>query len=116
MVVQITNTGGDLSQNHFDLQMPGGGVGIFNGCEDQWGTSHDGWGQRYGGISSRDQCSQLPGQLQNGCYWRYDWFMGADNPEVELERVQCPRSILDRTKCERNDEKQTAPNTKYANM
>ena len=27
MVVQVTNTGGDLGDNHFDLQMPGGGVG-----------------------------------------------------------------------------------------
>jgi hypothetical protein len=30
-IVQITNTGGDLGDNHFDLQIPGGGVGIFNG-------------------------------------------------------------------------------------
>ena len=35
MVVQVTNTGGDLGSNHFDLQIPGGGVGIFNGCETQ---------------------------------------------------------------------------------
>lgn len=35
MVVQVTNTGGDLSNNHFDLQIPGGGVGIFNGCQTQ---------------------------------------------------------------------------------
>ncbi|CAF3672381.1 unnamed protein product [Rotaria sp. Silwood1] len=26
LVVQVTNTGGDLGNNHFDLQMPGGGV------------------------------------------------------------------------------------------
>jgi hypothetical protein len=30
-IVQITNTGGDLGDNHFDLEIPGGGVGIFNG-------------------------------------------------------------------------------------
>lgn len=35
MVVQVTNTGGDLGSNHFDLQIPGGGVGIFNGCQSQ---------------------------------------------------------------------------------
>lgn len=35
MVVQITNTGGDLGNNHFDLQLPGGGVGLFNGCSSQ---------------------------------------------------------------------------------
>jgi len=31
MIVQATNTGGDLGNNHFDIAMPGGGVGIFNG-------------------------------------------------------------------------------------
>ena len=31
MIVQASNTGGDLGNNHFDIAMPGGGVGIFNG-------------------------------------------------------------------------------------
>lgn len=35
MVVQVTNTGGDLGSNQFDLQIPGGGVGIYNGCQSQ---------------------------------------------------------------------------------
>ena len=30
MIVQATNTGGDLAQGQFDLAIPGGGVGI---CE-----------------------------------------------------------------------------------
>jgi hypothetical protein len=38
MVVQATNTGGDLGENHFDLLIPGGGVGIFNGCPAQYGS------------------------------------------------------------------------------
>ena len=33
MIVQATNTGGDLNHNHFDILLPGGGVGIFNGCK-----------------------------------------------------------------------------------
>ena len=28
MIVQATNTGGDLAQGQFDLAIPGGGVGI----------------------------------------------------------------------------------------
>ncbi len=52
MVVQVTNTGGDLGENHFDIQMPGGGVGLFNGCAPQWGAPDAGWGDRYGGVSS----------------------------------------------------------------
>ncbi len=31
LIVQATNTGGDLGNNHFDLAIPGGGVGQFNG-------------------------------------------------------------------------------------
>lgn len=50
MVVQVTNTGSDLSRNHFDIAMPGGGVGIFNGCTKQWEAPTDGWGDRYGGV------------------------------------------------------------------
>lgn len=70
MVVQVTNTGGDLGSNHFDLQMPGGGVGIFNGCAAQWGAPNDGWGARYGGVSSVSDCASLPSALQAGCKWR----------------------------------------------
>jgi hypothetical protein len=33
-----------MQANHFDLQIPGGGVGIFNGCSSQWGAPNDGWG------------------------------------------------------------------------
>jgi len=104
MIVQVTNTGGDLGHNHFDLQIPGGGVGIFNGCQNQWGTGGDGWGQRYGGVGSRAECSQLPTQLQAGCHWRFDWFQNADNPTMNLRRVKCPAEITQKSKCQRNDE------------
>ncbi|KAF8864443.1 hypothetical protein BDZ45DRAFT_38270 [Acephala macrosclerotiorum] len=47
-----TNTGGDLGANHFDLAIPGGGVGYFpQGCASQF----DGvWmGNQYGGYTNR---------------------------------------------------------------
>ncbi|ORX80640.1 endoglucanase 45A [Anaeromyces robustus] len=99
MIVQVTNTGTDLSENHFDIQMPGGGVGIFNGCSSQWNAGSDGWGQRFGGISSVSECSQLPAELRDGCKWRFDWFKNADNPAVVFERVQCPKELTDITGC-----------------
>jgi hypothetical protein len=99
MIVQVTNTGYDLSDNHFDIQMPGGGVGVFNGCQSQWKTSVDGWGQRYGGISGRSECENLPKQLRDGCYWRYDWFLNSDNPSVIFERVQCPTELTSKSGC-----------------
>jgi len=49
MIVQATNTGGDLNSNQFDLAIPGGGVGIFNGCTNEWGAPSSGWGAQYGG-------------------------------------------------------------------
>lgn len=74
MVVQITNTGDDegldRTKNAFDLHIPGGGVGFYNGCSSQWGAPSEGWGIRYGGVNSIEKCSQLPSQLQPGCKWR----------------------------------------------
>lgn len=74
MVVQATNTGGDLSGNQFDISMPGGGVGIFNGCTQEWGAPSSGWGAQYGGISAASSCAGFPAALQAGCQWRFDWF------------------------------------------
>ncbi|KAH7357557.1 glycoside hydrolase [Pyrenochaeta sp. MPI-SDFR-AT-0127] len=102
MIVQATNTGGDLGDNHFDLAMPGGGVGIFNGCTSQFGAPSQGWGQQYGGISSRSECDAFPEKLKAGCYWRFDWFANADNPSVSFKQVTCPKALTDKTGCVRN--------------
>ena len=74
MIVQATNTGADLAGGQFDLAIPGGGVGIYNACTNQWGAPSSGWGAQYGGISD-DTCSALPALLQPGCDFRFgDWF------------------------------------------
>jgi len=103
MIVQTTNTGGDLSSNHFDIQMPGGGFGIFDGCTSQFGGGHN-WGERYGGIKSASECANLPSVLKQGCEWRFNWFKNADNPNVVFERVQCPKELTDITGCVPNDD------------
>nr|5GLX_A Chain A, Glycoside hydrolase family 45 protein [Thermothielavioides terrestris NRRL 8126] len=101
MVVQSTSTGGDLGSNQFDIAMPGGGVGIFNGCSSQFGGLP---GAQYGGISSRDQCDSFPAPLKPGCQWRFDWFQNADNPTFTFQQVQCPAEIVARSGCKRNDD------------
>ncbi|CAH0058276.1 unnamed protein product [Clonostachys solani] len=101
MIVQSTNTGGDLGSNHFDLLMPGGGVGIFDGCTPQFGGLA---GAQYGGISSVSQCDSFPTFLQDGCKWRFNWFENADNPALTFERVQCPSALTDISGCKRNDD------------
>ncbi|KAH7121317.1 RlpA-like double-psi beta-barrel-protein domain-containing protein-containing protein [Dactylonectria macrodidyma] len=102
MVVQSTNTGSDLGSNHFDLLMPGGGVGIFDGCTSEFGTALA--GAQYGGISSQSQCDSFPEILQDGCNWRFDWFGNSDNPGLTFEQVQCPTEITDISGCIRDDD------------
>lgn len=153
MVVQATNTGGDLGSNHFDLavrirflflalrpylptsnvsprppslptiplfrrlsqtntpQMPGGGFGIFNGCTPQYGTPSTGWGNQYGGVTSRSQCDAFPEALKAGCYWRWDWFQNADNPTISFQSVACPLAITNKSGCVRSDDTPTGDGT-----
>lgn len=102
MVVQSTNTGGDLGSNQFDILMPGGGVGIFDGCKVEFGTSLP--GATYGGVSSQAECASFPTILQEGCNWRFDWFENADNPGLAFEQVQCPDEIVAKSGCRRDDD------------
>ncbi|KAK0102914.1 hypothetical protein ONS95_000893 [Cadophora gregata] len=104
MVVQATNTGGDLSGNQFDISMPGGGVGIFNGCTQEWSAPSSGWGAQYGGISAASSCAGFPAALQAGCNWRFEWFKGADNPTVSFKQVACPAAITAKSGCTRADD------------
>jgi Glycosyl hydrolase family 45/Fungal cellulose binding domain len=86
------------------MQIPGGGFGIFNGCTQEFGTPSTGWGAQYGGVASRSQCGAFPAALKDGCYWRFDWFQGADNPGVTFKQVSCPAEITAKTGCVRADD------------
>lgn len=101
LVVQSTNTGGDLGSNHFDLMIPGGGVGLFDGCTPEFGGIP---GAQYGGVSSRAECDQMPEKLKAGCYWRFDWFLNADNPNLTFEQVKCPAALTAISGCVRQDD------------
>jgi hypothetical protein len=108
MIVKVTNTGGDVAGNQFDLMIPGGGVGQNpNTCPQQWGVSSGELGPMYGGFLSacsgthaekkncvRQKCNLLPaGDLRDGCYWFVDWFQVADNPQFRYESIACPSDI-----------------------
>jgi hypothetical protein len=102
MIVKVTNTGGDVTGNQFDLMIPGGGVGQFNACSRQWGTSD--LGAQYGGFLTectgahsakkecvRQECMKIPaGRARDGCIWFVDWFEVADNPKFTSEQTNCP--------------------------
>ncbi|CAH1154983.1 unnamed protein product [Phaedon cochleariae] len=99
-LVQITNTGGDLGSNQFDLAIPGGGVGNFTqGCHDQWNAPWIGWGDQYGGVYSAEQCSELPEVLQPGCRFRFEFLENVSNPQVSFQQVQCPAEIVAISNC-----------------
>ncbi|XP_060528482.1 endoglucanase-like [Cylas formicarius] len=100
LLAQITNTGGDLYQNHFDIAIPGGGVGLFRrGCMTQWNTTVNGWGDPITGVASENECSELPEVLQPGCDWRFEFLEGVDNPDVVFQEVECPADLIAVTKC-----------------
>jgi hypothetical protein len=40
------------------------------------------------GVSSSDDCENLPDNLKAGCKWRFDWFQDASFPRYSLE-VHC---------------------------
>jgi len=102
MIVQVINIG-DGGQNAFDLLIPGGGVGAFNGCSRQWNNAP--LGQQYGGFRAtcganegciRGMCQQAFGNrpdLMRGCEWYLKWFKMADNPGVVFMKVPCPQEI-----------------------
>ena len=88
-------------------------MGINNCCTKQWGSD---WGAQYGGISNRDDCNFLPDPLKDGCYWRYDWFLGAINPNITFIEVACPTALTKNTGCIRANngssfEPSTSPST-----
>ena len=60
MIVMATNVGDDVAHGQFDLMIPGGGVGKFNGCAAQWGKGVD-LGIKYGGFLSKCQGCHDPG-------------------------------------------------------
>lgn len=120
MIVQVTNTGGDLTAEgelQFDLLIPGGGVGIFDACTKQWGATADQMGKRYGGFLSacqdklgwdaphdsykgcvKKRCEDLflesgREDLMDGCRWFVDWFEAADNPNLVFKEVECPDAL-----------------------
>ena len=76
----------------------------FIACTNQYGAPPNGWGERYGGIGTRADCEHFPEALKAGCYWRFDWFGGADNPAVEFKQVACPAAITAKSGCVRQND------------
>ena len=102
MIVKVSNTGGDVAGNQFDLMIPGGGVGQnANTCGGQWKLSSSDLGPAQGGFLTsctgsyaakkecvRAKCMKLPdGDLRKGCLWFVDWYGAADNPNFRYAEI-----------------------------
>jgi hypothetical protein len=110
LIVQAINNGG-VSGDQFDLLIPGGGVGEFNACSKQWGSTD--LGEQYGGFflacqksnsydyAKSKACAAAKCQsvfsgkpdLLAGCNFFVDWFGAPDNPAMVYKEVTCPDAI-----------------------
>ncbi|KAJ4297757.1 hypothetical protein N0V90_005652 [Kalmusia sp. IMI 367209] len=125
MIVQASNTAYDvntanrfsLAVSDFDLiaifianlrQVPGGNTTSHDACARQYGVDQTVFGTDNTGVSSKDDCKNLPEALQKGCEWRFDWYEDAGFPTANFKRVTCPSELTSITQCTRNDDKQLA--------
>ena len=110
LIIMVTNVGHDVEQGQFDIMIPGGGVGAFNGCSSMgWGNQ----GQQYGGLLSdcetetgynadqyrsclTNKCNSAfsgDSDAKKGCMFLAEFMHAAGNPEHNYVEVECP-SVL----------------------
>ncbi|MBP5768960.1 MAG: glycosyl hydrolase family 5 [Fibrobacter sp.] len=114
LVVMASNIGYDVQGGQFDIMIPGGGFGAFNGC------SQMGWNIQtnttYGGLlsdcenesgydgdvySKRKQCltekcnKSFPNdtEAKEGCLFLATWMEAAGNPNHTYKEVPCPAAL-----------------------
>ena len=114
LIVMSNNVGYDVAGGQFDVMIPGGGYGIFNGCPNKmgWGSQ----GSQYGGLL--DECEKETGYNSNkyqscltekcnksfssdaaakeGCLFLATWMNAAGNPLLNYREVECPQELKDR--------------------
>jgi hypothetical protein len=116
MIVQAINIGYDVEGGQVDIMVPGGGVGLYDGCSTQWGIPSSELGVQYGGLLSACQeqygyqdldalknCLRAKNdslfrsrgltQMAEGLDWFIDWYEAADNPKIITREVPCPQEL-----------------------
>ena len=107
LIIMVTNVGHDVEQGQFDIMIPGGGVGAFNGCSSMgWGNQ----GQQYGGLLSdcetetgynadqyrsclTNKCNSAfsgDSDAKKGCLFLAEYMHAAGNPEHNYVEIECP--------------------------
>ena len=119
LVVMASNIGYDVAGGQFDVMIPGGGVGIFNGCASILGNS---MGAQYGGLLSdcenevgwggsdediykkrkeclTKKCNTVFANKANakaGCLFQATFMEAAGNPLHTFKEIECPEVLKDR--------------------
>lgn len=110
LIVMSSNIGYDVAGGQFDIMIPGGGVGAFNGCSVM-GLSCA--GKQYGGLLAT--CEDAGGgdakikscliescnreyannsQAKEGCLFMANWMNAAStNPKHDYVEVECPAEL-----------------------
>jgi hypothetical protein len=126
LIVQSINTGSDVQGNQFDLQIGDGGFGANNKCAGTSTSMFPGstasWGNMYGGVSTREECSGLPSyptksapmksagdNLIQLCQYSFDkkvrLVTNPSNPTIlDMARVKCPPGLVNMTQIQRSDD------------
>ena len=107
LIIMVTNVGHDVEQGQFDIMIPGGGVGAFNGCSQMgWGNQ----GKQYGGLLSdceeesnynssktltclKNKCNSVfsnDATAKQGCLFLAEFMHAAGNPLHDYVEVECP--------------------------
>ena len=107
LIIMVTNVGHDVEQGQFDIMIPGGGVGAFNGCSQMgWGSQ----GEQYGGLLSdcekesnyvaakalsclKNKCASVfsnDATAKQGCLFLAEFMHAAGNPLHDYVEVECP--------------------------
>ena len=114
LIVMSNNVGYDVAGGQFDVMIPGGGFGIFDGCSAKmgWGSQ----GSQYGGLldecekESNYKADKYKSCLQNkcaasfssdpeakeGCLFLANWLNAAGNPLLTYKEVECPQELINR--------------------
>ena len=116
MVIMISNIGYDVENGQFDMMIPGGGVGAFNGCSALWGINnlgaqHGGFLKDCGGDKKvndvatvqkclEDKCNSVFANIPDakaGCLFHAQWLMAANNPSFTYQELEsCPQELVNK--------------------
>lgn len=115
LIVMSSNIGYDVVGGQFDVMIPGGGVGLFNGCA---GLFSGNMGAQYGGLL--EDCNNEVGysgdgktiaekrisclwkkcdvftqyNAKQGCIFLADWMKAANCPTLDYEQTACPAQLV----------------------